>query len=378
MTDRLLTCGSRDMEFEMSNWRKKQATLIYYFSSMDYLLGLQKRLLSLRGFSENLINVSQAKGRDRIIKKTSRWGRSDTTENWINNSWRFLADFQLAIARDITDRAAQIYHVTGTYQCGRGMAEYSTQWMAADEQKRFDKMFAELSKYAGNIDDTMHKSYHVSRWDDFGLAMAWQEHKQNFPMLPMLKVHTDIVAEHGRLPSKTGVYVSADDPDAALQFAWTGSIHGKLLECTTFNSLGKAALRKVGRTKLWLDGQAMLNFVIENKTDPGLQSDSFFEDAFEPDLAPSFVACNAFTSHPSRWYYVELIPDEFEPVEAEPEHSSVEILRFEAGSFCQKAGMYVTPAQFGSQRKFELGEIFPESNSQYGKTIWQWDGTQNG
>lgn len=363
-------------EFELSSWRKKQAALLYYFSSMDYLLGLQKRLLALRGFSDNLIDVSQTQGRDSIIRKKSRWGHRDTTQNWAANAWHFLADFQLAITRDIADRAAQIYHVTGTYQCGRGMAEYSTQWMALEEQEHFDKMFAELSEYAGNIDDTMDKNYHVSRWDDFGLTIAWQEQKQNFPMLPKFQVHTDVLGEHGRLPPRTGVYVSADDPDAALQFAWTGSAQGKLLECTTFNSLGKAALKKVGRSKLWVDGQAMLDFVIENQNDPGLQSDSVFTDAFEPDLASSLVARNAFTSHPSQWYYVELIRDEFEPVEAELEHASDETLRFESGSVCQKAGMYFTPARVDSRRRFELGERFPEENSQYGKTIWQWDGNQ--
>lgn len=366
-----------DAEFELTSWRKKQAALLYYFSSMDYLLGLQKRLLALRDFSENILDVSQAEGRDRIIEKTSRWGHRDTTANWANNAWQFLADFQLAITRDIADRPAQIYHVTGAYQCGRGMSEYSTQWMALDEQGRFDKMFAELSEYAGNIDNTMDKNYHVSRWDDFGLTMAWQEHKQHFPKLPKLQVHTDVVAENDRLPPRTGVYVSADDPDAALQFAWTGSIYGKLLECTTFNSLGKGAIKKVGRSKLWLDGQAMLDFVIENQNDPDLKNDPFFVDSFEPDLAPSLVASNAFTSHPSLWYYVELIPDEFEPLEVEPDQTSDETLRFESGCVCQKAGIYFTPARVGSRRRFEFGEIFPESNSQYGKTIWQWDSNQD-
>jgi hypothetical protein len=363
-------------EFFLSAWRKKQAALLYYFSSMEYLLGLQKRVLNLRSFAEKLIDTSRVEGRDGIIQKF-RWGHRDTSENWANNGWPFLADFQLAITRDIADRGAQIYHVTNAYQCGRGMAEYSMQWMRPDEQERFDEMFAELSLYARNIDYTMDKTGRASRWDDFNLTKVWQQQKENFGMLPKFSVSTNVVGVSGHLPPRTGVYVSVDDPDAALQFAWTGSPTGKLLECTTFNSLGKAALKKVGRSKLWLDGQAMLEFVIENQDDPDLKGDSFFADSFNPELAPSLVAEHAFISQPTRWYYVDIMHDEFEPIESEPEQLPEALLRFESGSVCHKPGVYFTPAHANSRRRFHAGEVFPEVNSQYGRTIWQWDNRQD-
>jgi hypothetical protein len=41
-----------------------------------------------------------------------------------NNAWPFLADFQLSVTRDIADRVLRKYKVTGTNQCGRGMAGY--------------------------------------------------------------------------------------------------------------------------------------------------------------------------------------------------------------------------------------------------------------
>jgi hypothetical protein len=363
-------------DFILSGWQKKQAVLLYYFSSMDYLLGLKQRVSALRETADILIGDNLREGRDQIIKK-SRWGHRDTGENWANNGWPFLADFQFAVTRDIADRDTEIYHVTNACQCARGMAEYSTHWMNLEEQRRFEKMFEEVSAYAGNIDDTMDKTNRASRWDDFGLTMAWQEQKEHFPILPKLIVVTDVVEETGRLPLRTGVYVAADDPDAALQFAWTGSPTGKLLECTSFNTLGKAALEKIGRSRLWLDEQKMLDFVIENQNDPRLRSDSFFTDSFKPHLASSLVARNAFTSHATRWYYVDIVRDEFEAIEAEPEKSAEDIHRFEAGSVCQKAGMYFTPAQVGSRRRFKIGDVFTALDSQYGRTIWQWDTHQD-
>lgn len=361
---------------QLTPWQKKQAALLYYFSSMDYLKGLQNRLLDLRTIGESTLDKSRAEARDKMLR-SAQWGDRNTTENWANNAWGFLADFQRSIARDIADRASQTYHVTGAYQCGRGMDEYSMLWTTPAEQERFDAMFEELSRYAGNIDDTMNKIYPESRWDDFTLTVEWQNHAHHFPMLPKLIVRTDITGESGRVPPRTGVYVSSDDPHGALQFGWIGGGNGRLVDCATFNDLGKAALAAVGRKKLWVDGKAMLDFVLANSDRPELKDDPFFDSPRTEDLAPSLTARNAFTSHPSRWYYVERVDGEFEPIETESEEPVRETTRFEAGAVCQKRGFYFTPARLDSRRRFEIGEAFPDMASAYGKTIWQWDAKQD-
>lgn len=248
--------------------------------------------------------------------------------------------------------------------------------MEPDAQEKFDKVFEELSSYAGYIDDTMDRTVLATRWDDFGLTMAWRHHANHFPVLPKLRALTDISAQSGQLPPKTGVYVSLDDPNATPQFAWTDSPEGRLLDATSFNETGKAALAAVGRTKLWVDGDAMLRFVLQNVSNPDLVNDPFFDESKTPDLAPSLVALNAFAQHPSRWCYVELIQDEVEPLDEEVEDGEPETLRFEAGDICLKEGFYFTPADMGSRRHFQRGERFPALRSEYGKTIWQRDGKQ--
>ena len=298
----------------LTAWQKKQATLLYYFSSMDYLKGLQDRLLDLRTLGESTVGKSRAEARDKLLR-SARWGDRNTTKNWVANAWGFLEAFQRSIARDIADRAFQTYHVTGAYQCGRGMDEYSKLWTTPAEQERFDSMFEELSWYARNIDHTMNKIYRESRWDDFTLTVEWQKHADQFPMIPKFIVRTDIAQESGQIPPRTGVYMPADDRDGSLQFGWTGGGTGRLLECATFNELGKAALAAVGRTKIWVDGKAMLEFVLTNPNRPELKDDPFFDSPRIEALAPSLVARNAFTSHPSHWYYIELIEGEFESIE---------------------------------------------------------------
>lgn len=361
----------------LTQWQKKQAALLYHFSSMPYLEGLRDRIRALRVFADDVLDVNEVQGRDKLLR-SKRWGNRNTGENWENNAWPFLGDFQRSVAQAIADRKSNIYHKTGAYQCVRGISEFSLQWMVPEEQDEFDRKLAEVSRYASYIDDTIDRAVYATRWDDFGLTMAWQEHADNFPTLPKFRAWPELVCQSGQVPPKTGVYVSMDDPHATLQFGWNGSDRGKLLDSTTLNDLGKRALAAVGREKLWTDGDAMLRFVLANLTCPDLVRDSFFDESQTPDLAPTLVARNAFESKPSRWCFVELVQDEFEQIEEETEDTTPETLRFGAGDRCLREGFYFSPASTHSRRYFRLDEQFPALDSEYGKTIWQWDGEQGG
>lgn len=359
----------------LTTWQKKQAALLYFFASDAYLKGLHERVRELQTFVDEILDKSREEGRDRFLK-SSRWGDRDTSENWSNHAWSFLADFGMSVTRHLADRASEIYHRTGAYQCGRGMAEFSMQWALPAEEEQFDAMFASITKYAGYIDDTMEKGQMDGRWQDFGLTLAWIKHASSFPRLPSFRIREDISCKTGDIPPKTGVYISSEYPDGALQFAWNGNEYGELLECSIFNALGQKALAAVGRTRLWLDKGAMLEFVQKNANAPELREDSFYSEAFTPDLAPSLVARNAFTSAPSTWYYVELLEGKFEEIDVEANQKNHEMRRVEAGKRCEISGFYFSPASPGSRRFVEQDEVFPALNSAYGNTIWQWDEKQ--
>lgn len=290
----------------LTSWQKKQAALIYFFASYDYLQGLYERVHQLQDFADGILDKSRIEGRDRFLGD-ARWGTRDTSENWANNAWSFLKDFGISTMRAMADRQSEIYHITGANQCARGMAEFSMQWTNAEEQQAFDQMLESVAYYAGYIDSTMDKSHRAGRWNDFRLTMTWVSHSAHFVNFPSFRVRDDIATETGKVPPKTGVYMSTDHPEGCLQFAWKGDEHGKLRECSIFNNLGKDALSTVGRSKLWVDGDAMLGFVQQNLNSPELLEDSYFAKSHTPVLAPSLVARNAFTSAPSKWCYVELV-----------------------------------------------------------------------
>ncbi|WP_460844285.1 hypothetical protein [Noviherbaspirillum agri] len=364
----------------LTPWQKKQAALLYHFSSLDYLKGLQTLVNNLITFIDPTLDLAKVQNRDSVLVD-KRWGNRDTSENWSSNAWPFLKDFQLSTSKAIANRAFEIYGITGVYQCARGMSEYSMQWTTPDEQNQFDEMFDSIYSYAHYIDNTMQKSYRTSRWDDFNLSIAWQEFKERFPQLPKFQVRTDIEGETGKLPVRTGVYIPQDDPHGSLQFAWAGGGRGELIESATFNDVGLNAFNTVGRKDLWVDGDKMLAFVQANKNDPRLLSDSFFGDSQTPELAPSLIARNSFTSRPCKWYYVELIEGEFEDIAIvddsdEPVAPTQNRLRIEGGKPCPQTGYWFTPAQSSSGRHFKEGEKMPTIDSDYGATIWQWDPAQ--
>lgn len=361
----------------LTAWQKKQAALLYHFASFDYLKGLYELVHQLQDYADAILDKSRYEGRDRFLRD-ARWGDRDTSENWSNHAWAFLADFGLSVLKDMANRQSQIYSITGANQCARGMAEFSMQWTTLTEQEKFDSLLESVVHYAGYIDKTMDKSHRAGRWNDFRLAMAWTEHSSLFTNLSVFKIREDLVSETGKVPPKTGVYISTDHSEGSLQFAWNGDEHGTLRECAIFNNLGKSALAAVGRSKLWLDGEAMLRFVQQNLNSRELINDSYFAKSHTPILAPSLVARNAFTSAPSRWCYVELVEGEFEPIDEKKDiPESEQRRRVESGNRCDISGFYFSPASLNSRRHFKEGDIFPSLNSTYGNTIWQWDEKQD-
>jgi hypothetical protein len=272
------------------------------------------------------------------------------------------------------------YSVTDASFYLRGLDEFSMNWATQDEEERIQKVLQEIGNYARNIDYTM-KDWPSSRWTDFNFAHNYSEFSTQFPRIPKFQVRTDVTAESAKVPPRTGVYVSSDDPNAALQFAWTGGGGGKLRPASTFNEIGLDALQQVGRKDLWFDGAKMFAFVQSQKYASFFANKMVIPGKPDPYLAPSLVARSAFTEIPSNWYFVEIINDEFEDIAVVSEDESrtigtAERLRVEGGHACVRAGYWFTPAKPGSRRYFKGGEIMPAFGTDYGVTFWQWDENQ--
>ena len=301
----------------------------------------------------------------------------NTTENWSDNALPFLWEFRSSLAKDIAGRAFERYAASGVDECFRGVEEYSTRWATVEEEQIFEKIVRAISHYAHYIDLTL-DDYFGSRWTDSAFANAYQEFEATHAKIPRFRVRTDVIGESGKTPIRTGVYISQDDPNAALQFAWTGNGGGKLRPSKTFSDIGLEALRKIGREDLWFNDEKMFEFATTSQYAALFRPTVYMLGEEHRDFAAIAIADEAFVDRPCKWYFVEVVNGEFEELaemssEAPPPQAMEKVA---GGEICGKTGFYFTPAHPNSRRRLVQGESAPEFESQYGQTIWQWDAQQ--
>lgn len=353
--------------------------MLYKYTSLAYLKQLHTVVTqAIDGVIDPLLDFATAQGRDKVLV-SPQWGTRNTSQNWANNAWPMLKDLQASIAKDIAMRAFGNYKVTATDEKLRGAEQFSMQWLTAEEESQYNQAIAVINRYSSKIDRTFSPEP-LPRWNDFIFSRCFAEFKIESPLVQKFRIRDDIAVKTGNAAPRTGVYMAADMPEAALQFAVAGNGGFKLKEASTFNDIGWDALTRVGREKLWLDDAAMLDFATKSRHATLFTDRIRISGAVDAELAPSAVARHSFTTKPAIWYFVEEIPDEFEPVDLplQSTEASSPSLRQAGGELCGVAGFYFSPARENSRRYFKVGEVLPRFEAHYGATIWQLDPRQDG
>ena len=132
----------------------------------------------------------------------------------------------------------------------------------------------------------------------------------------------------------------------------------------------------------WADGQAgdfSLAFCIEGRPmQPAYQIVGFekhvVSEADPEHGLPEFASYSTVTrAVDTTWYFVEK-PGEGRAQPVQPPAALRD--RGDGGQAGPREGFWLTPAKPGSRRHFRQGEVMPIFQSDYGKTIWQWDEMQ--
>lgn len=180
--------------FELSKWQKRQAALLYHFSSLDYLKGLKTLLDDFVKGVDITLDVAETEGRDRFLV-SERWGVRDTVANFSTYGFPALQDFQRSVALQIAEWPAEYYHGTGYNQCERLLGELSMNWSTPEEEERFKAGMKKIADYALGLDDTMRH-----RLDDYSFFLTWHDSKHFFSELPKFAVRTEFEARVASCP----------------------------------------------------------------------------------------------------------------------------------------------------------------------------------
>lgn len=357
----------------MTPWKKKQAAMLFYFSSLEYLATLHELVTNLiNGTVEPILDLAKKQQRD-VLLKDDRWGTRNTSSNWSSYGWPFLKDLQASLARDIALRGSGVYKMTAVNEYLYGMQQFSLDWMTPGEETILNEATQRISSWAESLDSTMADA-RAGDWNDYYFAYSYPDFALKFERIPRFRIRNDVVCQSGVIPENAGIYISKDDPHAALQFAWSGKEGRKLRDANTFSELGLAALATVGRKDLWFNDQKMFDFATTSKYAALLHDDVIWEDGPHPALASSAVARKAFTKRKSEWYLVEPVEGEFDNLADLDIVESVEQRpRIVGGEKCVEPGFYFSPSRPGSRRYFSRDEITPKFDTHYGETFWQWD-----
>lgn len=356
--------------------------MLYHFASDEYLKPILGMVNALLGEADAMVDQATAEGRDSYLTDP-QWGVRDTSANWSTHAYQYLIEFRNNIAWLISQRAVEVYGGSGFSQAARALQEFSMNWSTVQEEERFQRMLEDIGRYCQPMDTTLERD---RGWNDCAFAMRWQALGPNDKRIPRLRIRDDIRATSGNRPPRTGVYAPLNDPFGALQFAWTGMsagtfegvtravASGRLMDCTTFNPLGEAAARALGRENMWFDQDGVYDFIMRGQPDNSLREQLRVGGETMPEMALGVLMQEAFTTVPREWVFVERIEGEYE------DESGVvppaERMRGEPGTKVPVSGWWYTPAIKGEQgfRYFDEGSRFPDTaRTEWGAVVWQFD-----
>ncbi|KRG66346.1 hypothetical protein ABB27_13995 [Stenotrophomonas terrae] len=358
---------------DLNPWHKRQATLLYHFTSNEYLQGLLRRIDRLIAMANGFLD--ERTPFDSLGLAVGNWQQLDTAAHFSTHAFPALIEFREGVVEAIALRASEVYRTAGENQCGRMLEEYGHHmtWATPDQESAFKEEAAAVFSYAGLISSITDR---LGGLDDFWFWIVWTEGLVDAHRIPRFRVRKDIVAFSDQPPPRTGVYVPKEGPYGALQFAWTGG-RGELIGASSLNEFGRSVVQRIGRAGLWGDSAGLYEILDRNR---GMTPyDWSYITADKAHIANSFVASECFEDRPSEWYFVEMIEGEFEEIDGTyAGTSSVDLRpqRVPAGKAVPTSGWWYTPAQ-GARRYFKEGEVFPEIvGSDWGSTFWLWAADQ--
>lgn len=351
-------------------YQKRQAALLYYFSSMEHLDKIIGRVRALTVFTDQTLDYAIRMERDRAMREVG-WDEGNLASNWSTHAHPMLRDCLRGLLSQKSKRATEWYDISGVSGTLTGMSHFSMNWTLPEEEQKFLELSGEAIDVGVDLDSTVEHTF-----TDLDMELSWEVYKHLFPKMPKFRIRSDVQGETGKRPVRTGVYVPQDDPFGTLQFAWTGNSSGTLAPCETLSELALEYVNVVGRNKLWKSPSEKAR-----NPDRAEPTDEYFDDWCRESKRMKFpdeISSRnerAFSNRSCKWYFVEQIFGEFEDETPEVTQTS-EDLRCAPGATVPRSGWWYSPAIPGEPgfRYFDQGARFPgTATTEWGAVLWYYE-----
>jgi hypothetical protein len=212
----------------------------------------------------------------------------------------------------------------------KGQMDYWSGWMLRTDENRYGELLNKAVTLAGNISRT-----EMAGWRPFDLS----HYNDYFGPLnpptqwPKYRIQGNVSVSTGQKLEQSGIYV----PDVESS-------------CAEF-------------------------LFVRYETAPAAKVHIGMRPILHPTTGEKYAEEPILEDRDCTWYLVERVPDEQGEVQNDSMPAGQRI-RVPAGDACPETGFYFTPAQMESRRLFQKGDVMPSVNSEYGRTIWQWDSNQ--
>lgn len=218
----------------------------------------------------------------------------------------------------------------GPYGDFKGQMDYWSGWMDRSDENLYGELLNKSVMLASNICRTERAG-----WEPFDLANYCEYWGAlNRPeRWPNYRINKAVSAVAGGKLEQSGIYVP-DVEDSCAEFLFTGYKAAPL-------------------AKVLMRSRPLINAATGEKYD----EERIFEER----------SCT--------WYLVER-STEMEFAQEETDAGATKSVRLAAGQVCTETGVYFTPAEQNSRRRFEKGALMPSLDTKYGARIWQWDDNQ--
>lgn len=290
--------------FTLSLQQKRQAALLYHFSSIEFLDAIISRVRALAAFTDQTLDYAVRVERDKAMPAHG-WAEGHLAANWFKYAHPMLNDCLRALLRQKRMRATEWYDIAGVRGTLTGMDHFLMNWSLPEEEEKIRELSSDAAGLGAQLDSTI---YHT--WRDLGMESSWNLYKSDMPKVPKFRIRTDVEGESGKRPIRTGVYVPQDDPNGTLQFAWTGNNGGTLGPCATFSGLALEYLAIVGRDKIWRAPNEATRK--KERVEPTAK---YFDDWCRAHKEMQFTDVissrnkRAFVERSCKWYFVEKSPE---------------------------------------------------------------------